>query len=64
MSSRNMTRANDGTLLYLDELEQTIAYNGSGQIDYVQVAAGDSTYRQTMTYTSGKLTGVSAWVKQ
>lgn len=64
MSSRNMTRANDGTLLYLDELAQTIEYNGSGQIDYVQVVAGDSTYRQTMTYTGGKLTGVSEWVKQ
>lgn len=64
MSERNATRAQDGTLLYLDELAQTIAYNGDGNVDYVQTTLGDNTYRQTMTYTSGKLTGVSEWVKQ
>lgn len=29
-----------------------------------QVVSGGNTYRQTMTWTSWKLTGVSNWVKQ
>lgn len=54
----------DGAALNLDALAQTLNYNADGTLNYVQVVTGGNTYRQTMTYTSGKITGISAWVKQ
>lgn len=57
-------RGSDGAVLDIDSLAQTLAYNGDGTLNYVQVVHEGSTYRQTMTYTSGKLTGISGWVKQ
>lgn len=43
---------------------QAFTYNADGTINYVEVVVGACTYRQTFTYSSGKLTGVSDWVKQ
>lgn len=56
--------ANDGTPLDLNSLAQTLSYNADNTLNYVQVVSGGNTYQQTMTWTSGKLTGVSNWVKQ
>lgn len=56
--------ATDGMGLDLDSLPMTIAYNADGTVNYYQVAVGSSNYRCTLTWTSGKLTGVSQWVKQ
>jgi hypothetical protein len=55
--------ASDGSTLDLDSLPTTIVWDGD-EIDYIQVTSGGNTYRQTYTYTAGKVTAISAWVKQ
>lgn len=57
-------RASDGEFLVLDELPQALAYNADGTLNYVEVTKDSKTYRQTYTYTSGKVTAISTWVKQ
>lgn len=49
---------------FIDGLDQTINYNGDGTVNYINATDGTTTWRQTMTYTSGSLTGISKWVKQ
>lgn len=39
-------------------------YNADGTINYVQIAAGSDSFRQTWTWTNGQLTSTSGWVKQ
>lgn len=56
--------ATDGNFLNIESLEQTLTYNADGTLNYVQVVEGTSTYRQTLTYTNGVLTGIGRWVKQ
>lgn len=48
----------------IDDLPQTFVYNGDGTLNYVEATDGTSTWRQTLSYTAGKLTGISGWVKQ
>jgi hypothetical protein len=48
----------------IDDMPQTIAYNADDSISYIEAVSGTGTWRQSYTYTSGKLTGISAWVKQ
>lgn len=43
---------------------QKLTYNGDGTLNYVEVTFQGSVYRQTFGYTSGKVTTISAWVKQ
>lgn len=49
-----------------DSLAQVLAYDATGQLLTVTVGPDGSgnSYQQTLTYTSGKVTGISAWVKQ
>lgn len=54
----------DGITLNLDALAQALSYNSDGTLNYIQVTSGANTYRQTMTYSGGNLTGISGWVKQ
>lgn len=56
--------AGDGTPLPLASLPQSIAYNGDGTVSHVEVTHAGTTYRQTLTYTDGRLTAVSAWEAQ
>ena len=42
---------------------QSLAYNGDGTLNYVEVTIQNQVYRQTFGYTAGKLTTISAWVK-
>lgn len=56
--------ASDGKVVPFESLAQEFAYNGDGTVNYVQAVWEGVTYRQSYTYTSGKLTGVSRWVKQ
>lgn len=55
--------ASDGVELDLDDLAQVLSWNGDGTLAYAEVSIG-GTYRQTYTYTTGKLTGISKWIKQ
>ena len=55
----------------VDDLPQVLNYNGDGTLNYVQIttvaipsAYAGGTYRKTYTYTSGKVTAVSDWIKQ
>lgn len=51
--------------LHPDSLAQTLTYNGQGQVSTISVVDLEgNTFVQTFTYTSGNLTGISAWVKQ
>ncbi len=52
------------TVGFADTGAQTISYNADGTVAYVETANALGTWRQTFTYTGGKLTGVSQWVKQ
>lgn len=61
--SSNIT-ASDNVTFNLDSLAQSLVYNVDGTLDYIQVVSGGNTYRQTFTYTSGVVTGISAWTKQ
>lgn len=56
--------ASDGTLLCIDDLAQSLSYNADGTLNYVQVVAPEGTYRQFFTYANGKVSAISAWVKQ
>jgi YD repeat-containing protein len=46
-----------------DSFAHTLAYNSDGTLATDSFTDGSATWTQTFTYTSGKLTGVSAWVK-
>ncbi|MBD8556923.1 hypothetical protein IFT84_20650 [Rhizobium sp. CFBP 8762] len=46
-----------------DGMAQTLAYTGDN-LTSIQASDGVGVWVKTFTYTNGKLTGVSAWVKQ
>lgn len=58
-----VTTVPDGKQLDLDSLPQVLGYT-AGVLTTVEVTAQGGTYRQTLTYTDGVLTGISGWVKQ
>lgn len=58
-----MIDASDGTPIDLDDLDQTLSYT-SGVLQHIEVTYRGNVYRQTFTYTSGLVTGISSWVKQ
>lgn len=41
----------------------TLSYDGSDNLQYIDETIGGTTYRTTLTYTGGKLTGVSSAVE-
>jgi len=55
--------ADNGTNLDIEDLVQTLAWNADGTLNYIEVSLG-GTYRQTYTWTSGKLTSISKWELQ
>lgn len=60
-----VTTVPNGEMIDIDSLAQTLAYNQDGTLNYVEVSPETGhVYRQTYTYTSGKVTGISQWVKQ
>lgn len=59
-----ITTVPDGVGIDLDSTQQDFAYNGDGTTNYIQVTVRNGTYRQTFTYVAGKVTSISAWVKQ
>jgi hypothetical protein len=64
--------ASDNAIIFPDDLAQTLGYDGSGNVTTITIVVpatpgttyAGGTYVQTLTYTSGNLTGVSKWVKQ
>lgn len=61
----NAGAASDGSALPagFDSLPQAITYNGDGTVNTIALTDGTSHWTQTMGYTTGNLTSVSAWVK-
>lgn len=59
-----MILSSNGNFVDPDALAQSLSYNGAGQLSHIEVTAGTWVYRQTYTYTAGKLSNISAWVKQ
>lgn len=56
--------ASDGVVVPVDSCAQVLTYNGDNTLNTISVSFNGSTYVQTYTYTSGKVTGISQWVKQ
>ena len=56
--------SSNGVPLPLASLPQALAYNPDGTLASVSVAHAGTTYRQSLTYSAGKLTAVSAWEAQ
>ncbi len=48
----------------LDNPDHTLGYDGNGNLSTIDMDMGAITYRKTLTYTAGNLTGVSVWVEQ
>lgn len=57
-------KASDGLVVHPDNVVQTLAYNLDSTLNTITITEGGFTYIQTMTYTAGKVTGISNWVKQ
>ena len=57
------TYDNLGAPINPDAYAQTLSYNGDGTLNTTTFTNGVNTWTQTMSYTSGKLTGVSGWVR-
>lgn len=53
-----------GTEDFWDRMPQTLTYNGDGTVNTITATWNGNTWIRTFTYTSGKVTGISAWVKQ
>ena len=56
--------ATNGTPLPLASLAQTLSYNPDGTLSHVEVTHEGATYRQSMTWSAGRLAAVSAWEAQ
>lgn len=63
-SATDAAVADNGTTLPLASLAQALSYNADGTLANVQVVYEGKTYQQSMTWTSGNLTAVSAWEVQ
>lgn len=61
LATRIGVTASNGVVIYPDDLTQTLVRDGAGVLTAVEVTTGGTTYRQTLTYTSGLLTSVSRW---
>jgi hypothetical protein len=56
-------RDSTGGVINPDNYAQTLTYNGDGTVATISFTDGTNTWTQTFTYTSGKVSGISAWVK-
>ena len=57
-------RASDGNVIYPNCAAITYGYDGSGNLATETLTQYGNTYVKTYTWTSGKLTAESLWVKQ
>ena len=64
MEVNKIVKDTQGTAIDIDSLPLTYTYNADGTLNYAQVTDGVKTWRQTYTYTSGKVTAISGWVLQ
>lgn len=55
--------ASNNVLLPIDSLAQVLGYT-AGVLTTITVVYDSITYIQTITYTTGNLTGISKWVAQ
>lgn len=52
-----------GSTIFPESHAQTLTYNADGTVNTISFTDGAHTWTQTFTYTSGNVTGISAWVK-
>lgn len=64
VQSHNCTKTSDGSIINVESLPKTLAYNTDGTLNYIQITDGTSIWRQTLTYASGKVIAISEWVKK
>lgn len=67
MASLNLATAiaSDGQIITPDSFEQTLNYDENGNISNITVVSFKGVaYKQSFTWTNGKLTKISRWVKQ
>ncbi|MFN3858101.1 MAG: hypothetical protein ACK4RV_10145 [Caulobacter sp.] len=63
-ANRRMVLDDQGVAFDPDSLPQVLAYDGSGNLTSITVTEGPTVRVQTLTYTNGKVTGISQWVVQ
>ncbi len=56
--------ADDGAIIDTNQHAVVPAYNADGTINYFQVVKLGVTYRQTYTWTDGKITNISIFTAQ
>jgi hypothetical protein len=52
-----------GDIIFPDDFAQTLTYNADGTVATISFTDTTNTWTQTFTYTTGKVTGISKWVK-
>lgn len=57
-------RATNGNVIYPNQAAIEYGYDGSGNLTTETLTQYGDTYVKTYTWTSGKLTAQSLWVKQ
>lgn len=60
----NDTVDSEGNAIAPDSMAQTLGYNGAGKLATITATDGTNSWVQTLTYTAGRLSSVSQWVKQ
>lgn len=63
VSSQEGQLDSTNALIFPDNFEQTITYNGDGTVNTISFTNGTNTWTQTMSYTTSRLTGISKWVR-
>lgn len=60
----NGERATDGNIIYPNCAAEAYGYDGSGNLITETLTQYGATYVKTYTWTAGKMTAESLWVKQ
>ncbi len=64
MQSKIGAQTLDAEIEFGDSGSQTFNYNVDATINYIDMLVAGVTYRQSFTYSSGKVATISAWVAQ
>ena len=64
VASTRGVKALDGKIVFPDDWAQSFTYNDDGTLKDQTITDTIVTYKQTYTYSNGKITAVSGWVAQ
>lgn len=61
--SATALRDDQGNLIYPDNYTQSLTYDEDGLLTTISFTDGVTTWTQTFTYETGRLTGISVWAR-